>query len=129
MQARAGALRGKAVQHGQPPRPRTEVADPPMQVAFLAHRQLRGVCAQAFQFAQQALRAAVEGLPRRRQPHAIAAAIQQGQIQLAFQLGHGCKHRGVRTMQRDGSGLEAARTRHGVEALQVVQGEVAHAYL
>jgi hypothetical protein len=28
-------------------------------------------------------------------------------------------------MQRLGGGLEAARPRHGVEALQIVQGEVA----
>ncbi|MCY1537856.1 hypothetical protein D9M68_733680 [compost metagenome] len=82
--------------------------------------------AQSGQFAQQRLRALVEGLPGACRAHAVAAAVQQREAQLPFKFRHRREHRRMRAMQRRSRGLETALAHNGVEALQVVQGEFAH---
>jgi hypothetical protein len=126
VQPRARTLRKEAAQQAQGLGARAQVADHHAQLAFLAHRQLRRVGAQLIQLAQQRLRAAVQGAPGLGGRDAVAAAVQQGQTELAFQLADRREHGRMRAMQAGCRGLEAAGLDHGVEALKVVQGESVH---
>ena len=63
----------------------------------------------------------------RRSLDVLRRTIEQAQAELAFEFCDRGEHRRMRAMQGGGRGLEAAGADHGVEALQVVQGESAHA--
>jgi hypothetical protein len=76
----------KAAQQPERFRQRTEVADHYPELAFFAHRQLRGVVAQPLRFLQEHPRALVKGAPGVSQVDAISAAVQQVELQLAFQI-------------------------------------------
>jgi hypothetical protein len=56
--------------------------------------------------------------PRRRQCRAAALADEQGDVQIAFQLGDGMRERRRDAMQRGRRGSEAAMAVDGVEELQ-----------
>ncbi len=86
MEPRARTTVEEAAQQRQRFRQRTEIADDDAQLALLAHRQLRRVGLERLQFLQQDARAVVERSPGLGQADAIAAAIEQAQAELAFEV-------------------------------------------
>ena len=65
----------------------------------------------------------MEGAAGLGQRHAIAAAVEQGQTELCFQVLHRGENCRLRAPELFGRGLEAALRHDRVEALQLVQGE------
>src|SRR5262245_66674415 len=104
-------------------RERTEVSHDNTQLALLPHRQLRRVNVQTLHVTQQRLSARVKRATSLSQGYPITAAIQQLQGELVLELANRGKYGRMRAVQVVRSALKTPRTRHGVEALQFVQGE------
>ena len=126
MEPRARAAVEEAAQQRQRLRQRAEIADHDAELALLAHRELRRVRLERLQFMQQHPRAFVERSPGLGQADAIAAAIEQAQAQLAFEVLHRERDRGLGTPHPGSGRLEAALAHHRVEAEQLVDRNVHH---
>ncbi len=126
MEARARTGVEEAAQQAQRLAQRAEVADDDAQLALLAHRELRRVVTQPAELAEKDPRARMKGAPRLGQPHAIAAAVEEAEAQLRLEVLHRGEHRGMRAAELRRGGLEAAFGDHGVEALELVEGEAVH---
>ncbi len=66
---------------------------------------------------QEHARPVMKGAAGLGQRHAIAAAIEQGQAELRFQVSHGGEHGRLSAPQLFGGGLKAAFRHNRVEAL------------
>src|SRR6476661_858136 len=109
-------------------RQRTDVADHDPELAFLAHRQLRGVVAQPFRVMQEHPRAFVKRSSGFGEHDAVSAAVQQAELQLALQI---LDRRGdgrLRAGELFGGGLEAAFADHSLEADQLMERQAIQHY-
>jgi hypothetical protein len=123
MQAGSRMAIEKGAEQGEHLRHRAEIADHDVELALLAHGELPRVVLQAAELLQEHARAVMEGAAGLGQRHAIAAAIEQGQAELCFEVLHRGENRRLRAPQLGGRGLEPAFRHDGVETLQLVKGE------
>jgi hypothetical protein len=80
------------------------------------------VVLQIAELVQKHTGAVVERTADRGQRYPVAAAVEQGQTELHFQILYGGEDRGLRTPELFGGGLKTALYDDCVEALQLVQG-------
>jgi hypothetical protein len=126
MEPRARAAVEEAAQQRQRFGQRAEIADHDAQLALLAHRQLRRMGLERLQFMEQDPRASVERSSGLGQADAIAAAIEQAQSQLAFEVLHRERDRGLGAPHLRRGRLEAALADDRVEAQQLVDRHIHH---
>lgn len=126
IQARARMIREKPAQQRQHRLARTDVTHDDVERALLAHRQLCRERAQHVELAQQRLRAPMKSTALRREPYAVAGAVEQDRTELPLETRHGGKNGRMGAMQFGRSRLEPAGANDGVETLQIVQREVVH---
>jgi hypothetical protein len=129
MQPGAGTAIEKTAKQPENFRKRAEIADYHPKLALLAHRQLRGVIPQPVHLSQEHPCALVKGASRFGQGDAIAAAIEQAELQLGFEIFDGGRDRGLRPPELFRSGLKRPLGDDSLEAEQLMQGKTVNHYL